>query len=133
MVNLLLNVIKFQRTGNWNGFLQVIRNFLPFCFAMNWHNYARNLPYYFISMLNLQDPHPNIYQYLENGGFIASISDLPFSKIPYDQIMETTLNCSSKSTGGLSGKTENVEASEKRMRINHIMAALREYLDLIVK
>ena len=43
MVNLLLNVFKFQRAGNWNGFLQAIRNFLSFCFAMNRHNYARNL------------------------------------------------------------------------------------------
>ena len=66
MVNLLLKVIKFQRTGNWNGFLQAIRNFLRFYFAMNWHNYARNWSYYFISMLNLQDSHPNIYQYLKN-------------------------------------------------------------------
>ena len=55
MVNLLLNVINFQGTGNWNGFLQAIRNFLSFCFALNRHNYSRNLSYYFISMLNLQD------------------------------------------------------------------------------
>ena len=94
--------------------------FLSLCFAMNRHNYARNFPYYFISMLNLQDSHPNIYQYLNNGGFTASISDLPFSKIPCDQLIETTINRSSKSNGGLSGKTENVRASEKWMRINHI-------------
>ena len=43
MVNLLLNVFRFQRAGNWNGFLQAIRNFLSFCFAMNRQNYARNL------------------------------------------------------------------------------------------
>ena len=89
MVNLLLNVIRFQRTGNWNGFLQAIRNFLPFCFAMNRHNYVRNLPYYFISMLSLQDSHPSIYQYLKNGRFTASISGLWSSKIPCDQIIET--------------------------------------------
>ena len=124
MVNPLLNVIKFQRTGNWNGFLQAIRNFLPCYFAMNRHSYARSLSYYFISMLNFQGSHPNIYQYLRNGGFTASISDLPFSKIPCDQIIKTTTNRSSKSTGGLSGKTGNVGASEKWMRINHIMAAL---------
>ena len=106
MVNLLLNVIKFQRTGNWNGFLQDIRNFLPFCFAMNRHIYARNLSYYFISRLNLQDSHRNIYHYLKNGGFTDPISGLPFSKIPCDQIIETTINRSSKSTCGLSGKTE---------------------------
>ena len=64
MVSLLLNVTKkFEQTNNWNGFLQAIRNFLPFCFAMNRHNYARNLSYYFICMLNLQDSHLNIYLY----------------------------------------------------------------------
>ena len=105
MVYLLVNIIKFQRTGNWNGFLQAILNFLPFCFAMDRHNYARNLSYYVISMLNLQDSHPNIYQYLKNGAFTASFSGLPFSKIPCDQIIETTINRSSKSTSGLSGKT----------------------------
>ena len=118
MVNLLVNVIKFQRTGNWNGFLQAIRIFLPFCFAMNRQNYARNLSYYFISMLSLQDSHPNIYQYLKNGRFTGSISGLPVSKIICDQIIETITNRSSKCTCGLSGKMENVGASEKLMRIN---------------
>ena len=49
---------------------------------------------------------------------------LPLLKIPCNQITETTINRSSKSTGGLSGKMENVGASEKWMWINHIMAAL---------
>ena len=100
---------------------------------MNRHNYARNLSYYFISMLNLQDCQPNIYQYLKNGGFTASVSGFPFSKIPCDQIIETTINCSSKSTGGLSGKMEIVGASEKWMRINHTMAVLREHLDSVIR
>ena len=134
MVYLLFNIIEFQRTGNWNGFLETIRKFLPFCLALKRHNYARNLPYYFISMLNFQNSHPNIYQYLKNGGFIASISGLPFSKIPEcDQIIETIINRSSKSTGGLSGKTENIESSGKWMQINHIMAALREHLESVIR
>ena len=49
------------------------------------------------------------------------------------QIIETTINRSTKYTGGLSGKTENVRASEKWMRINHIMAALREHLDSVIR
>ena len=79
-------------------FVQAIRIFLPFCFALNRHNYAGNLSYYFISMLNLQHSHPNIYQYLKNGGFTASTSGLPFSKIPCEQLIEATINPSSKST-----------------------------------
>ena len=44
-----------------------------------------------------------------------------------------TINRSSKDTVGLSGKTENVGASERWMCINHIMAALREHLDALIK
>ena len=121
MVNLLLKL-----TGNklviGSVFSKPFEIFLPFCFAMNRHIYARNLSYYFMSMLNLQNSHPIIHQYLKNRGFTASISGLLFSKIASDQIIQTTINCSSKSTGGLSGKTKNVEAREKWMRLNQIMA-----------
>ena len=43
---------------------------------------------------------PIFYQYFKNGGFTAFISCLPFSKIPSDQIIETTINLSTKSAGG---------------------------------
>ena len=45
MVNLLLNMIHFQRTNNWEGYIDAIRKFLH-CFSCNRHNYARNLYYY---------------------------------------------------------------------------------------
>ena len=44
-----------------------------------------------------------------------------------------TINRASKDTGGLSGKTENAGASERWMRINHLMAALREKLDQVTR
>ena len=47
-------------------------------------------------------------------------------------IIEMTINRQSKDTGGLSGKTENVGASMRWTRINHIMAALRGYSDEII-
>ena len=43
MVNLLLNMIQFQRTSNWEGYIEAIRKFLPYRFSCNRHNYARNL------------------------------------------------------------------------------------------
>ena len=54
MANLLLNTIYFQRTGNWEGYLQSIHEFIAYCFALNRHNYARNLSYYYVHMLNLE-------------------------------------------------------------------------------
>ena len=86
----------------------------------------------YISMLNLQESHPNIYKYLKIGGFTASVSGLLFSKIPYDQITETTINWSCKGTHGLSEKTENIGTSEKWICLNHIIAALREHLDSVI-
>ena len=44
-----------------------------------------------------------------------------------------TIDRYSKDTGGLSGKTENVGATERWMRINHIMATLRGHLDEVVR
>ena len=32
MVDLLLNMIHFQRSGNWPGFLEIVYEFLPYCF-----------------------------------------------------------------------------------------------------
>ena len=86
----------------------------------------------YISMLKLQESHPNIYKYLKIGGFTASVSGLLFSKIPYDQITETTINWSCKGTHGLSEKTENIGTSEKWICLNHIIAALREHLDSVI-
>ena len=49
--------------------------------------------------------------------------------IPMDQIIEMTINRSCKEIGGLSGKTENVGASERWAKIHHHMVARREHLN----
>ena len=127
MVDMLLNVIHFQRVGNWNGYLQAIKKFLPYCFACNRHNYARNLRFYYMHMLNLRNDNPLLQQYLEREGFTGSVTGKPHSRLPMDQIIEVTINRSSKSTGGLSGKTQNVGAMTKWTRINHYLCVLAEH------
>ena len=47
-----------------------------------------------------------------------------------DQIIETTINRFSKETGGLSEITANKGASERWVRINPSIAALREHLNV---
>ena len=66
----------YLSTGNWDGFLQALKKFIPFFFALNRHNYVCNMWYYYIKMLNLQESHPSIYEYLTNGGFTTSVSGL---------------------------------------------------------
>ena len=45
-VNMLLNFLHFLRIGNWKANLEVLFEFLPYCFHLNCHNYACNLSYY---------------------------------------------------------------------------------------
>ena len=79
MVDLLFNIIYFQQSGNWSGYFQAIAEFLPFCSSLNRQNYARNLSYYYVCMLNLPTSYPTLNRHLEDGGFTTSISGFPHS------------------------------------------------------
>ena len=59
MIDLMLKTGHFQHTGNWEGFLEAIHQFLPWCFALNWHNYARNLLYCYVNMKCLKMRNPD--------------------------------------------------------------------------
>ena len=61
------------------------------------------------------------------GGFTGSLTGKSYSRIPMDQVIETTINRWSKEVGGISGITENDGASERWIRINHFMSALKEH------
>ena len=106
MIDILLNIIHFQRVGNWERYLQAIKEFLPLCFVLNCYNYACNLSYHYIDMHNLKKKNPEAYSYLECGGFTASLPGNVHSQIPMDYIIEMTINRFSKETGDLTDPTE---------------------------
>ena len=41
MINVLLNFLYFLRVGNWEGYLETICEFNPYCFSLNRHKYAQ--------------------------------------------------------------------------------------------
>ena len=84
-------------------------------------------------MTNLENSHPDMFNHMLNQGFTVSLSGKPFTEKLCDQVIETTINRASKDTGGLSGKTENVDPTERWMPINHLRAALREKLDQVAR
>ena len=127
MFDFLLNMIHFQRTGNFEGFLETVHQFLPWCFGLNCHNYDRNMSYYYVDMRDLKNGNPDAYQFLCDGGFTGFITGERHAK-PMDQIIEMTANRFSKETGGLSVNTQNVCVSQRWMRINHYLAALKQHL-----
>ena len=60
-------------------------------------------------------------------GFTGSLTDKPRSKIPMDQIIEMTANLWLKEVGGICGKTDNDDATERWIRINHLLSVLKEH------
>ena len=60
-------------------------------------------------------------------GFMGSLTGKPRSKIPMDQIIEMTANLWSKEVGGICGKTDNDDATERWIRINHLLSVLKEH------
>ena len=84
-------------------------------------------------MCSLKTENPAAYAYLNDGGFSGSLTGLPHSRIPFDQIIEMTINRSCKDIGGLSQTTSNAGATERWTRTNHLMVALREHLNKKVR
>ena len=113
IINMLINTIHFQRVGNCKGFLVAIRQFLPYCFNHNCHNYAHNLSYFYCHMHKLEKDKEKAYIFMLKGGFSGSLMGKPHSRIPMDQIIETTVNRWPKEVGGICGKTDNNGATER--------------------
>ena len=125
LVNMLLNFIHFVRTGNWEEeYLEVIFEFLPFCFRLNRHNYARNPSYYYAQIIALPFTNAQAHEYLTNGGLNGSLTGTPHTKIPYDQIIETTINRQCKDVDSIEGNRENLGTTERWARNSHLIAVL---------
>ena len=97
----MLNFIHFTKDENWEGFLEAIYEFLPYCFRLNRHRYARDLPFYYIHMCSLRTENLEAYEYLKNGGFSGSLTGLPHSRLTFNQIIEMTINRSCQDIAGL--------------------------------
>ena len=127
IIGMLINQIHFQRVGNWKGFLEVIRQFFPYCFDYNRHNYARSLSYFYCHIRKLEKDNEEACIFMLKGGFTGSLTDKPHSRIPIDQIIETTVNRWSKEVGGICGKTDNDGATERWIRVIHLLSVLKEH------
>ena len=104
MVEVLLDLIRASREGNWTLHLASIRAMIPWFFAYDHTNYARYLPWYLMNMQSLESSHPEISQYLNNGGFSVQLSsNNPFGKIAMDQTIEETVNKDTQTPGGTKG------------------------------
>lgn len=118
MVDLLLATIYSVRSGNWNLLLECIHLIIPFAFAYDNINYARYLTAMLGEMLSLESHFPEIYKEFQAGNFAAQLSDhKAFSRCETDKVIEMTLNKDTKTPGGTTGFSTNINAV-RRWEIN---------------
>ena len=111
MVELLLSTIYAVRLGKWDLLLGCIRKIIPFAFVYDHVNYARYLPAMLGEMLELETLFPQVHQQFQAGKFTAQLtSDNPFSRCETDKVIEMTLNKDTKTPGGTTGFSTNVNA-----------------------
>ena len=119
IVNLMLDIVRASREGNWSLHMQCIRSMIPWCFAYDCSNYARYLPVYLTHMLNLEQQHPEVQSEFRCRSFSVQLSNYnTFGRIPVDQTIEETINKDSITAGGLKGFSRNAAAVQR-----HFLAA----------
>ena len=120
MVEILLLNYHSLRTQLWDQYLISLRLMCPWLAAYNHVHYTRYLPYYWASMISLED---EVRSHLMNN-FSYSLTGNPFSHLPLDQIIEMTMNKGSKLKSGWYGVTRNLfMVNNYCIIVNYIMAA----------
>ena len=90
-----------ERTGNWEGYICVLRQIIPFLAASGHNHYTRSVRWFLQNMLELPVTHPTLYSIFMKGFFVVMRSDQYWTGISSDLCIEQLLLCSLKSPGGL--------------------------------
>lgn len=87
MIEILLNLIKSFREGNWHLHLHAVCAMLPWWFGYEHINYASYVYLCYALMRCLAATHPDMYNHFVNGSFAVQKTALnPFTKQPLHQV-----------------------------------------------
>ena len=109
MVDTLRTFMKAERTGNWNLHLQTVREMLPYFAAAGHNKYVKSAYLYLQLMCDLHKTHPDVHKSFQNGLHVVRRSDLYWSGLSTDLVIEQVLMRGLKTSGGLTrgrGMTE---------------------------
>ena len=107
-INMLL-FVKSLREANFELYIQILAQFLPWMFALDHIHYARWLTVHVKDMALLSETHPALYAEFNDGKFVEQKSSSHFSPITIDQCHEQN-NSIIKGSGGAVGLLESPSA-----------------------
>ncbi|KAJ8040903.1 hypothetical protein HOLleu_15346 [Holothuria leucospilota] len=111
-VQALLMFIAATRKADWKLHLATTEDLLPYFHAHDQYNYGRWGPLYVADMLELQTTDPELWKFFEEGNFIITKHEIPFTGIDPDHAIEQE-HRKIKAKGGFVGLTGNEAALAK--------------------
>ena len=103
----VLTFIRSLREGNFQLYLESLKELIPWFFALDYPHYSRWLPVHLRDMIQLNQIHPNIAAEFRKGKFVVNKTSHAFSSIAIDQAHEQH-NAIVKGEGGAIGLTQNM-------------------------
>lgn len=123
---MILKYIHATKENNFDLHVATLQQLCPQCFAYDHHNYARYVPVYLLTLLNLSETHPGSKVLLWRNGFSVSRSDVPVSRNAVDITIEQTINRHARSRGGIIGFIRNYPAYHRWCLTRHLRASYVE-------
>ena len=125
---ILMRLLRAEREGNFHLHLSAMCETIPWLWAAGRNTYAKYIPTYVSDMKALQKEHPETYEHMCNGGFVARRSlNKNFNCVATDQALEQTVNRDGKSKGGVIGLTLRKGALIRWLKTRHVTS---EYVQL---
>ena len=116
LVSLVLDVIYSTRVGDWNVFIESVKDVTVWAFAYDRYNYSRYLLVFLRDTLKLPLSHPDVYDAFIDGNFSVQLSENnTFGRNEADKTIENTVNKDTKTSGGLTGFSLKQSASDRWM------------------
>ena len=117
-VQIMLDNIRAERVGDWQGHLHSQSNMLPYFFTTDRTNYSRWMPVYLLDMLSLPE---EISEQFKMGHFAIRQKPGKFNGIWSDLGVEKTVIRDSKGSGGIVGLTRKKAAMVRWSLTRHIL------------
>ena len=122
IIQKILTLIRATKENNLQLHIAALYALCPMFFAYDHCNYARYVPVYLMTLMNLPKTHPGCKELLEKNGFSVSRSSVPRSRNAVDITIEQTINRHAKSQGGVIGFSRNYAAYNRWCITRHLRA-----------
>ncbi|GFU57924.1 uncharacterized protein TNCV_3145091 [Trichonephila clavipes] len=125
LVNYYITLSRSIRMGDLEKFNYVIPKITNLFFAVNQQNYARCCVKYLDNLNKVDETHPGLKNDFMNGCLGIKITDKPFSSIPIDFTLETTINAeAARCLSGIAHFTNSLAARQRWTKSHSIRAII---------